>query len=58
MDRIVELHAIATDPEGDEVSLQVDWGDGTVTDYSPLQPSGSPFIELYPYDPIFLLPIW
>ena len=51
---IVEVHALAIDPEGGAVSLKFDWGDGTMTDYGVLQPSGSTFMETHPYDPTLL----
>ncbi|MHB1351463.1 MAG: hypothetical protein ACYCYR_16540 [Desulfobulbaceae bacterium] len=45
----IRLHANAIDPDGDQVSLRVDWGDGTFTDYGELQPSGALFLELHEY---------
>ena len=48
---IVDLLATATDPDGDEVSLMIDWGDGTVDDYGAFQPSGSQFIGHHDYNP-------
>lgn len=45
----VRLHANAIDPDNDEVSLRIDWGDTKFTDYGPPQPSGFLFLELHEY---------
>ncbi len=37
--------ASTTDPEGDQVRYRFDWGDGTFSDWSSLQPSGAAFTE-------------
>jgi hypothetical protein len=48
----VRLHANGIDPDNDEVSLRVDWGDGKFTEYGPPQPSGWLFLEEHTYPPL------
>lgn len=45
----VRLHANAIDPDGDEISLRIDWGDSKFTEYGPLRPSGFLFLEEHVY---------
>jgi len=45
----VRLHANGIDPDGDEVSLRIDWGDNKFTEYGPLQPNGWLFLEEHAY---------
>ena len=35
----------STDPDGDQVSYYVDWGDGDITDWTDFQPSGDSYSE-------------
>jgi hypothetical protein len=35
----------STDPDGDQVSYYIDWGDGTTSNWTPLQASGITFFE-------------
>ncbi len=34
---------ISSDPEGDQVSYYIEWGDGDITDWTGFQPSGEPY---------------
>lgn len=36
---------ITSDPDNDDVSYYIDWGDGNITDWTSLQASGSPYSE-------------
>jgi outer membrane protein assembly factor BamB len=35
------------DPDEDQVSYYIEWGDGNITDWTSFQPSGEPYIESY-----------
>jgi agmatine/peptidylarginine deiminase len=35
----------STDPEGDEVSYYIDWGDGNITNWTDFQTANTPYIE-------------
>ncbi len=39
----ITVQATAADPQNEMVQMRVDWGDGTITDYSVLQASGAMF---------------
>lgn len=39
---LTEFQFTATDEDGNDVQVQADWGDGTLSDWSTLVPSGSP----------------
>ncbi len=39
----VTVSAVASDAEGDSVSMRIDWGDGSVTVYGAMKPSGETF---------------
>ena len=41
--------AIATDPDGDNVKYRFDWGDGTISEWSDLFPSGAVHKTTYAY---------
>jgi hypothetical protein len=46
----LEYTFITNDPEGDEVRIKIDWGDGEVTDWLGPVDSGEPWIESHSWD--------
>jgi len=40
----------AIDPDGDQVSYYIEWGDGDITDWTALQASGTPYSESHTWD--------
>ena len=37
----VQFMSMATDPDGERVSIRIDWGDGAVSEWSALEPGGT-----------------
>ena len=40
-----EYSFISTDPDGDDISYYINWEDGAITQWTPYQPSGTPYSE-------------
>ena len=47
---IYPFNFTSIDPDGDQVSYYIEWGDGTTTDWTDLQSSGVPYIENHTWD--------
>ncbi len=47
---ILTLSVTATDPDGDSVSVRIDWGDGEISEWTELQPSSSSFELSHEWD--------
>ena len=41
----------STDPEQDQISYYIEWGDNTITDWTPLIPSGDTYYEDHSWEP-------